>query len=157
MAIQRWSPGTVGRLRSWEEIEDLFDRYFYGWPFRVMWRRRPEGDMGWAPSMDIYEKDDAYFVRAELPGVNMEDIDISMSGNTLTIKGERKPPSDIKEEEYDCSELCYGNFSRSISMSEPVNASKIEATLDNGILEIRLPKMVEAKTGKIPVKAKSSK
>lgn len=155
MTMQRWTPRTMARWTPWEETEELFDRFFYGWPFRVMWRRRPDGDMGWAPSIDVYEKEDNFFVRSELPGVNMEDIDISMSGNTLTIKGERKPPADIKEEEYQCSEVCYGKFSRSLSFSEPVQADKIEATLENGILEIRLPKLTEAKTGKIPIKAKS--
>jgi len=104
----------------------------------------------------MFEKEDAFIIRAELPGVKLEDVDISMTGDTLTVKGERKPPADVKEEEYECCEVCYGNFSRSITLPVTVEADKIQATMENGILEMRLPKVPEAKPTKITVKAKKA-
>ena len=127
---------------------------FAGWPFRLMWRRLPAEEMGWVPSVEMYEKGESFIVRAELPGVNKDEIDISVTGDTLTIKGERKPSAEVKEEEYQCYEVCYGSFSRSISMPTAVDADKIEATYQDGILEIRVPKAKEAMPTKIQVKAR---
>lgn len=156
MTMQRWRPRGITRRRPLiEEMEDIFEPLFWDLPSVVVWQRRPADGMAWAPSVDIYEKENAFTVKAELPGVSMEGIDISMSGNTLTIKGERKAPENIKEDEYQRCEMCYGKFSRSISFSVPINTEKIDATLENGILEIRLPKAAEEKMGKIPIKAKS--
>ena len=111
-------------------------------------------EMAWAPSMDMYEKENSFIVRAELPSVKLEDVDISIMGDTLTIKGERKAPAEIKEEEYHRCEVCYGTFSRSITMPAAVDPDKIEATYEDGILEVRLPKAKESMPTKIQIKAK---
>lgn len=112
--------------------------------------------MAWAPKMDVYEKPDSYTVMAELPGVNMRDLDVSMSDNTLTIKGERKSPEDVSEEEYQRCEVYYGAFQRSIRFADAVKPDEVEAVLDNGVLMVRLPKTAGEKQGKIPITVKSA-
>ncbi len=144
-----WRP-----FREMDEMERLFESSFANWPLRMTWRRAPGAQMGWAPSIDMYEKEDSFILRVELPGVNKEDVDISMTEDTLTIKGERKPPEEAKEFEYQCSEVCYGTFSRSIDMPTPVNSDKIDATYHNGMLEIRLQKVKEAVPARIQITAK---
>ena len=141
-------------LGDLEEMERSLESSAARWPLRLMWRRAPDGDMAWAPSINIYEKEDSYVIQAELPGVNKDDVDISMTGDTLTIKGERKPPAEVKKEDYQCSEVCYGNFSRSINLPSAVDADKIEASCENGMLELQVPKVKEAIPAKIQIKAK---
>lgn len=154
MAMQRWRPRAMMPSRMMEEMERMMEESFGEWPWRVIWRRAPEEEMAWSPSIDMYEKEDAFIIRADIPGVSKDDIDISMTGDTLTIRGERKLPADIKREEYECSEICYGTFSRSITLPAAVDAEKIEATYENGILEIRLTKVREAMPQKVQIKAK---
>ncbi len=90
-----------------------------------------------------------------------EDIDISVTGDILTIKGERKAESEVKDEDYYCCERSYGSFSRSVALPSSVDANKIQATYEHGVLELSLPKMPEVKPKKIAVsvakKEKASK
>ncbi len=144
-----WRP-----FREMDEMERMMESSFAGWPLRMTWRRVPGEQMAWAPSIDMYEKEDSFILRVEIPGVNKEDVDISLSGDTLTIKGERKPVEEAKDFEYQCSEVCYGNFSRSIDMPTPVDQGKIDATYHNGMLEIRLQKVQEAIPARIQITAK---
>jgi len=102
----------------------------------------------------VFEKEDKFVVKAELPGMKEEDIDISVVGDTLTIKGERKAESEVKEEDYYCCERSYGNFSRSIAVPPNVDAKNIEASFEDGVLEVNLPKVPEVKPKKIAVSAK---
>lgn len=105
----------------------------------------------------MYEKTDKFIVRAELPGMKKEDVEISLIGDTLTISGERKPSEEVKDEEYLRCELCYGKFSRSVTLPSPIDPSKVEATYENGILLITLTKAEEAKPKKIELKVKETK
>ena len=136
-----------------DEMERAMDEILAGWPFR-MWRRLPAEDMFWSPPLEMYEKEDKFIVRAELPGIKKDEIDISMTGDTLTIKGERKATKEVKEEEYHRCEVCYGSFLRSVTMPGAVDVDKIEATYEDGILEIQVPKAKEAKPSKVQIKAK---
>ena len=111
-------------------------------------------EMGWAPAIEVFEKEDKFVVKAELPGMKEEDIDISVVGDTLTIKGERKAESEVKEEDYYCCERSYGSFSRSVAIPSNVNANKIKASYEDGVLEVSLPKVPEVKPKKIAVSAK---
>jgi HSP20 family protein len=111
-------------------------------------------EMGWAPAIEVFEKEDKFVVKAELPGMKEEDIDISVVGDTLTIKGERKAESEVKEEDYYCCERSYGAFSHSIAVPSDVDAKKIEASYEDGVLEVSLPKAPEVKPKKIAVSAK---
>jgi len=109
----------------------------------------------WAgPAIDVFEKDDRFVVKAELPGMKQEDIDVSVAGNRLTIKGERRGESQVKKEDYYYSERSYGSFSRSIDIPSDVDARKIEANYGDGVLEIDLPKTRGAKPQKVSVSAK---
>jgi len=156
MVLERWRPSALrerGPSRMLDEAERYMDEILAGWPFRT-WRRLPAEEMSWSPPVEIYEKDDKFVVRTELPGVKKEDIDISMTGDTLTIRGERKVSREVKEEEYHRCEVCYGSFSRSVTIPAAVDVNKIGATYEDGILELDLPKAREAKPSKIQIKAK---
>jgi HSP20 family protein len=159
--MERWRPRTLSLPRAFREMEEEMERMmeepFRTWPVRLYWRRAPGERLAWAPSMDMYEKEDSYILRFDLSGVKPEEVDISMSGDTLTVKGDRNPPEGIKEEEWQASEMCYGPFSRSITFPMGVNADKIEANFDNGILEIHLPKTEEVKPKQIKIQAKQLK
>jgi HSP20 family protein len=138
-----WSP-----FREIEEMERMMEENF-GRP--TMWRRLPEEEYVWAPSIEMYEKNNSYILRLEIPGVDPEDVDISLTGETLTVKGERKAPGDIQDEAYQVCEMCYGSFSRSITLPEPVDSANIKATFENGILDIRIPKAEESKPRQIKI------
>ncbi len=154
--MERWRPRS---LRTWdptEEMERFFeDPLFANWPFfRAVWRRAPGEEMAWAPAIEVYEKDNNFVVRAELPGVKKDDVDISITGDTLTIKGERKTSKEVKNEDYYRCESRYGSFSRSITMPAAVDSKKIDASYENGILEIHVPKAKEAMPTKVEIKVK---
>jgi HSP20 family protein len=158
MQMERWKPGRGlipwRPFRELEEMERRFDNML-SWPLLpAVWRRIPTMEMGWAPAIDVFEKEDKFVVKAELPGMKEEDIDISVVGDTLTIKGERKAEGEVEEEDYCYCERSYGSFSRSIAIPSNVDAKKIEANYNDGVLEVSLPKTPEVKPKKISVSAK---
>jgi HSP20 family protein len=108
----------------------------------------------WAPVVDIYETDEKMVIKAELPGLKKEDIDIEVRDNTLTLKGERKFEKEIKQENYHRVERAYGSFQRSFTLPSTVKQEAIEATFKDGILEISLPKAEEAKPKQVKIQAK---
>lgn len=129
-AIRKWEPfDEISALRR--EMDDFFRRTF------------TEGlktrSTGWCPTVDSFIKEGNVVMRVELPGVDPKDVDISVTGNQLTIKGERKAASDVKGEEYLLCEVCYGAFERVIPLPQGVQSDKVHATYKNGILEIMLP------------------
>jgi HSP20 family protein len=158
MAIERWRPGRgLIPWRPFRELEEMERRFedILGRPLlSSVWRRLPIEERGWAPAIEVFEKEDKFVVKAELPGMKEEDIDISVVGDTLTIKGERKAESEVKEEDYYCCERSYGSFSRSIAVPPNVDTKKIEASFEDGVLEVSLPKAPEVKPKKIAVSAK---
>ncbi len=105
----------------------------------------------WVPAVDIRETDEGYILKVDLPGMKKEDIQVDISDNTLTIKGERKIESEAKKEDYVRIERIYGAFSRSFALPPNVDASKIKAKYENGVLELVLPKKEEAKPKKINI------
>lgn len=107
--------------------------------------------------MEVFDRDGHTVVRLEVPGVKIEDIDISVSDGMLTIKGEKKLEEEIKEEDCYCSERSYGSFRRTLSVPKGIDGSKISATYDKGILEVSLPKLEEKQGHKVTVKAKKAK
>jgi HSP20 family protein len=153
MAIERWRPRwgiTPWRpFRELEEWERRFDDLFE----RPLWRL-PVEERGWMPAVDVFEKEDRFVVKAELPGMTEEDIDVSVVGDTLSIKGEKKTETEIKEEDYYRCERSYGSFYRSIPIPSNVDANKIEASFEDGVLEVALPKSAKVKPKKIAVSAK---
>ncbi len=158
MAIERWRPWGLRAWRPFREIEEIerwMDEVFRR-TFPTGWWRVPTEEALWTPAIEMYEKPDKFVVRAELPGMKKEEIDIHVVGDTLTISGERKTKTEVKDEEYQRCEFCYGKFSRSITLPAAINAEKIDATYEDGILEITLPKAEEIKPKKIQIKTKQA-
>ena len=106
----------------------------------------------WAPALDISERKDAYLVTVELPGIKPEDLDITMEDGLLTIQGERQFAQESSEQQFHRVERRYGAFRRSITLPAQVQAERIEASFDNGVLQIMVPKMEEAKPKRIQVR-----
>ena len=106
----------------------------------------------WAPALDISERKDAYLVTVELPGVELDDLQITMEDGLLTIQGERQFAHDSSEQQFHRVERRYGAFRRSITLPAQVQAEQIEATFENGVLQIVVPKMEEAKPKRIQVR-----
>jgi HSP20 family protein len=106
----------------------------------------------WAPALDISERKDAYLVTAELPGMKAEDLDITMEDGLLTIQGERHFAHDSSEQQFHRVERRYGAFRRSITLPAHVMAEGIQASADNGVLQILVPKMEEATPKRIQVR-----
>ena len=106
----------------------------------------------WAPALDISERKDAYLVTVELPGVEADDLDITLEDGLLTIQGERQFTSESSEQQFHRVERRYGAFRRSITLPAQVQAEQIEASFDNGVLQIVVPKMEEATPKRIQVR-----
>jgi len=140
------------------DVERMFDEWFddfWSSPFSRLWRpgfRRLRSMSLEAPALDVYDEKDDLIVKAEIPGLSKDEIDISLEGNTLTIKGEKKKEEEIKEEDYYRCERTFGAFTRSIDLPTEVNAAKVNASFKNGVLEIRLPKTEEGKKSVVKVK-----
>jgi len=108
---------------------------------------------GWTPVVDVFEDRDKYILKAEIPGMKNEDIEVSLDGNTLTLSGERKHEEEKKEGETYRAERFFGRFQRSITLPAAVDATHIQANYKDGVLTVTLPKSEEAKPRQIQVKA----
>jgi HSP20 family protein len=106
----------------------------------------------WAPALDISERKDAYLVTVELPGIEADDLEITFEDGLLTIQGERHLAHDSSEQQFHRVERRYGAFRRAITLPAQVEAEQIEASFDNGVLQIVVPKMEEAKAKRIQVR-----
>jgi HSP20 family protein len=105
------------------------------------------------PMVDFSETKDAFVVKAEIPGMEPQDISVSLENQMLTMKGEKKHEKEEKDEQYYRMERSYGAFARTVRLPAPVDGSKVTATFKNGLLTVTLPKAPEAKGSTIPVKA----
>ena len=106
----------------------------------------------WAPVVDIFEMGDDVVIRAEVAGVESDDVDISVENNTLVIRGERKRETGFEEKDAYHLERSFGAFTRSFTLPKTVDSSRISASCKNGVLELRIPKVAEAKPRKIDIK-----
>lgn len=105
----------------------------------------------WAPAIHVIEKEDKFIAKVELPGVHEDDLSVSILGDMLVVEGEKQSESEVKKKGFSYSETAYGSFSRSISIPSIVDAGKISANFDKGILEIDLPKNAEVQPKKVSV------
>jgi HSP20 family protein len=147
------APANRGGLSPFNElnrIQNEINRIFSN-PFDLL---APSTSLfeGWEPNIDVYEDKDNITVRAELPGMKQEDIEVSLQGDTLIISGERKQEEEHKEGQTYRAERFFGRFQRSLTLPQPVDASKIQASYKDGVLTITLPKSEEAKRKRIDVK-----
>jgi HSP20 family protein len=110
------------------------------------------GAMAWAPAIEISERKDAYMVSAELPGVSTDEVEITFGDGLLTIQGERRAARDAAGERVHRSERCYGAFRRSITLPGHVEAGKIEASAQDGVLRVLVPKAPDVQAKRIPVR-----
>jgi HSP20 family protein len=134
----------LSRIRS--EINRIFeDPFSMAWPSTSFYE-------GWAPPVDIYEDKDKYIVKAEVPGMRKEDLNVTLDGNTLSISGERKAEEEKREGESYRAERFFGRFQRSVTLPMAVAEDKIQATYKDGVLSIQVPKSEEAKPKQIQVK-----
>ena len=140
--LTRWDPfREMTTLRNW------MDRWM-DTPFGTMTTWQPTT---WDLALDVAETDDDFVVKASLPGITPEDLEITYNNNLLTIKGEVKEEKDVEEQRYHLRERRYGSFTRSISLPSSVKADAIEASYEAGVLTLHLPKAEEAKPKRIPV------
>ncbi len=143
-----------GSLIPWSrerDIEQMFENFFERRP-HLWWPWRSAGMEITTPTVDLYEEKDDIVVKAELPGLEKDNIEVDLSDNRLTIRGEKKQEEEVKRENYYRSERSYGSFSRTLELPSEVQTDKVKAAFKNGVLEIRLPKTEEAK--KKPTKIK---
>ncbi|MFO7773026.1 MAG: Hsp20/alpha crystallin family protein [Dehalococcoidia bacterium] len=151
MAMEKWHPLTdLMSLR--QAMDRLFEDSFVR-PSRAL---AAIGEAA-APALDVYQTPNEVVVKAALPGLKPEDVNIDITGDTLTIKGESKAEQEIKREDYLYQERRYGAFSRSVVLPGGLNSDKAEATMEDGVLTLTIPKAEESKPKAISVKAKQKK
>ena len=139
-----WRPfGELRTLRR--EMDKLWEEFFGG-------QDLVSSEAAWVPAIDISETKDAIIVRAEIPGMDAKDIEINLTGDVLTIRGEKKQETEEKDENFHRIETRYGAFQRAIRVPVSVDAEKIQAKYEKGVLKITLPKKEEAKPKHIEVK-----
>ncbi|MDX8406986.1 MAG: Hsp20/alpha crystallin family protein [Mariprofundaceae bacterium] len=141
---------TITRRNPWNELENMN---------RQLSRMLDDGrgelstESGlWAPSVDIRETNDALLIQAELPGIEKKDIHLEVKDGVLSISGERRYEKDVTEENAHRIERSYGRFSRSFRLPPNIDANKVEASMNNGVLEISLPKCESARPKSITIK-----
>ncbi len=154
MAILRWRPaGQVldrwDPFRNLDDIQSEMNRLFDG--FLGSSSRMPQADRVWAPALDMYETKDELVVTAELPGLNEKEISVSMTGDVLTLRGERTQNQEVKQESYYRGERWFGKFERTVPVPFPVQADKVKATYRDGVLTVTLPKAEEIKPKSIKI------
>ncbi len=143
MAIIRWDP-----FREMTSVQNQFNRLV-----DQMWGGRQES---WLPAVDVFDNKDAVVVKAELAGMDPDDIQIEVEDNVLTVKGERRFEETVDEERYYRVERRYGSFQRSLALPQGVKPDDISASYEDGILVITVPKVEEEKPKRIEVKARKT-
>ena len=146
MALVRWDPSReVDSLQS--EVNRLFDTFFGGRP-------APNGALRrWVPPMDLVETEDHLVLKADLPGLDSDDVNIEVKDGVLTVSGERKTEHEERADGFYRVERAFGSFSRSMSLPDHVDAGGISASFDKGVLEVRIPKPEERKPHRVEIGA----
>lgn len=147
MALVRWDPTReIDVLQN--DMNRLFDAFFQG---RGGHRASGGGAQRWIPPMDLTEAESEYVLRADLPGLTQEDIDIQVKDDVLTISGERKSEHHDNGEGFYRVERSFGRFNRSLDLPAGVDAASVSAAFDNGVLEVRIPKPEERQPTKVQI------
>jgi HSP20 family protein len=147
MALVRWEP--VRELTSMQnEMNRLFNTFF-----DTPTTGNGSGDAlrRWTPAMDLVETDEHFVLKADLPGLSEADVNVEVEDNVLTLSGERKAEHEDKREGYVRVERAFGSFRRSLTLPEGVDPEAVQATFDNGVLEVRIPKPEERKPRKVAI------
>jgi HSP20 family protein len=149
MVLQRWDP-----FRDLRQMEDTMNRLWRGIGTTQGYQ---EGAEGWNILMDVVQKKDEIDVKAAIPGVNPEDIDVTVEDGVLTIRAEKKTETETEDEKYLIRECSTGSFYRALRLPDTVDTEKIESHYENGILTVVMPKAEEKKKKQIQVKVSGEK
>jgi HSP20 family protein len=149
MALIKWGEDLGDPFKNLAEIDRELAHWFTRRPFAA-----PANGGQWLPDVDIAEEKDRMVIKADLPGMKQEDITVEVTDGVLSIKGERKHEAETKEGKTYRLERSYGSFLRSFTLPADVDAAKVNAAYKNGVLEISLPKIAEAKAKQIKVEVK---
>jgi HSP20 family protein len=142
MTITRWEP-----IRELLGLRDAFDRFFEEPFHRAEWPATWRG----MPALDMYDVNGSVAIEFALPGVRPEEVNITVTGNTLTVKGEHKAKEEIEEKDYYRHEFAYGVFSRTVELPTYVDTEKVEAKFEDGLLKLIVPKVAEAQPKRIEI------
>lgn len=143
--LVRWNPMGVRRSL----VNDMLDEM-------MRYTARPYQEMSWDLALDVAENENEFVIKASVPGVDPEQIDITIEDNTLSIKGSTESDSSVDEENYHLRERRYGQFMRSVTLPARISSDNVEAECENGVLTVRIPKAEEAKAKRIAVKGGSN-
>ena len=146
MALIRWDP-----FREMSALQERMNRLFSDVRAQAPVRGEEIVQGAWIPAVDIFETNEAIVLKAELPGITAQDVSVEVKDNTLTLKGEKKFEKEVKEENYHRVERSYGSFQRAFTLPGTIHQEKVTAKFKDGILEITLPKVEEAKPKQIKV------
>lgn len=143
MTLARWSPARDLAALEIDRLNRMFDAVFSGEPLT---------SSAWMPAVDIYESPEKdVVVKVEVPDMKREDIKVTFENNVLTIEGERKADTEVKQEQYHRVERRYGAFRRSFTMPASVDGSRVQAAYQDGVLKVTLPQRPEAKPRQITI------
>lgn len=146
MALIRWDP-----FQEMSALQESMNRLFSDVRAQAPVRGEEIVQGAWIPAVDIFETNEAIVLKAELPGITAQDISVEVKDNTLTLKGEKKFEKEVKEENYHRVERSYGSFQRAFTLPGTIHQEKVKAKFKDGILEITLPKVEEAKPKQVKV------
>lgn len=144
-------------MTPWEEMDRFFDSVMsrgWAWPFHMdmpAWNDLMKPFAGKAPRVDVVNRENEVLVRAEIPGMTKENLEVSMTNNTLTIKGETRHEEKKEEGDYVRREISSGSFSRTVSLPGDVDGTKAKASFKDGVLELTVPKVAKSKSHSVPV------
>ena len=149
MALVRWDPiREIDSLQG--EMNRLFSSFF-DTPTNRVGNGGTTAARRWIPAMDLVETEEHFVLKADLPGMTENDVNIELENNVLTVSGERKTEHEEKHEGYFRLERSAGAFSRSLTLPEGIDADAIAATFDNGVLEVRIPKPAQAQPRRVQI------
>lgn len=140
-----------GPLNLIEDLQSDLNRFFDSSLMNMSKEFTEEDFSNWLPHTDIHDNEDKLVVKSDLPGLEKDDIEVTVQGNTLFIKGEKKHEESIKDSGYIKSERYFGHFERAIPLSEDIDSSKVDAEYKNGVLTVNIGKKEEAKPKQVKV------
>ena len=156
IAVRKENGNKPAPLATWEPSRMIRD--FFGWdPFREMAPFTPQLPAGFMPSFEVKETKDSYLFKADVPGVKESDLDVTLTGNRLTISGKRDAEKEEQSDTYYTYERSYGDFTRSFTLPEGVDTNSVHADLSQGVLTLNIRKTPDAQTKKIAVQSAAKK
>jgi HSP20 family protein len=152
MALEPWQPRCVLGPRSLFDIDDRIDDLFGSFPRMWPGLRWTEDSIGWTPPVDLVEHDNELVLRVDLPGLDREDVQLTLENGMLTLRGRRERCEEERNDHYHAVERWSGPFSRTLTLPAEIDAEKISSIFNDGVLKVRIPKTETAKSKQIHIK-----